>query len=275
MKKFTVGLVLLAVLLTPVSASAETLIPGGQVIGIKLGEPLTVAAFDAVSAAKDAGIQVGDQITHINNIKVDTVQGIKQALESTTQPVQVRYVRQGTQKTLTVTPRSGKLGIYMKQCITGIGTVTYYRPGGSFGALGHGVNTPAQEGAAYDANIVCVQQGTAGEPGKLMGSLQGNQQLGRLQKNTPQGIFGSLKTLPDTAPMETGTAQVGDAVIRSTVNGKTLQEYSVKILKIYPTHRADGRNMLLQITDPTLLAATGGIVQGMGVSYNKDNQWNP
>ena len=24
-----------------------------------------------------------------------------------------------------------------------------------------------------------------------------------------------------------------------------------------------------------LLDATGGIVQGMGVSYNKDNQWNP
>ena len=52
MKKFTVGLVLLAVLLMPVSASAETLIPGGQVIGIKLGEPLTVAAFAAVSAAR-------------------------------------------------------------------------------------------------------------------------------------------------------------------------------------------------------------------------------
>jgi len=41
---------------------------------------------------------------------------------------------------------------------------------------------------------------------------------------------------------------------------------SVKILKIYPASRDQGRNMLLKITDPRLLETTGGIVQGMSGS---------
>ena len=274
MKKLTAGFVLLVMLLLPVSAQAQTLIPGGQVIGIKLGDPLTVAAFDpGSSAAKDAGIRIGDRITHINNIKVETVQGIKEALNTATGTVEVRYVRNGTENALSVTPRSGKLGIYMKQCVTGIGTVTYYDPdSGNFGALGHGVNDsggnllPMDKGAAFDASVVSVQPGSSGDPGRLMGMLKGDKKLGQLYKNTPQGIFGASSHLPDTAALETGQAKVGEAVIRSTVSGKGLQEYSVKILKIYASDRTGGRNMLLKITDPALLSATGGIVQGMSGS---------
>jgi len=40
----------------------------------------------------------------------------------------------------------------------------------------------------------------------------------------------------------------------------------VEILKIYPKDRTDGRNLLLKVTDETLLEATGGIVQGMSGS---------
>ena len=67
MKKFTAGIMLLFLLLTPVYAQAQTLIPGGQVIGIRLGDPLTVAAFHEGSTAQAMGMQIGDRITHINN----------------------------------------------------------------------------------------------------------------------------------------------------------------------------------------------------------------
>ena len=40
----------------------------------------------------------------------------------------------------------------------------------------------------------------------------------------------------------------------------------MEILKIYPRERTDGRNFLLRVTDPELLEATGGIVQGMSGS---------
>ncbi len=58
----------------------------------------------------------------------------------------------------------------------------------------------------------------------------------------------------------------GQASIRSTVSNFTTGDYSVEILKVYPASRADGRNMLLKVTDSTLLEATGGIVQGMSGS---------
>ena len=40
----------------------------------------------------------------------------------------------------------------------------------------------------------------------------------------------------------------------------------MEILKIYPKDRTDGRNLLLKVTDETLLESTGGIVQGMSGS---------
>ena len=273
MKKFTVGFVLLLILLTPVYAQAQTLIPGGQVIGIRLGDPLTVAAFDENSSAREAGMQVGDRITHIDNIKVESVQALRQAIRDAGDTVSVGFTRNGNRQTLSVKLSAGLLGIYMKQCVTGIGTVTYYDPvSGDFGALGHGVNTKngdlidAHTGAVYSATVADLQPGASGEPGRLIGTVRSSEQLGQLYQNTSQGIFGTLSDVPQTAPLETGTAKVGDAMIRSTVKDKQLQEYSVKILKIYPSDRQNGRNMLLQITDPQLLATTNGIVQGMSGS---------
>ncbi len=274
MKKFTAGLLLLFLFLMPVQAQTEALIPGGQIIGIKLGNPMTVAAFEQHSSpARDAGMQVGDRITHINNIKVDSLEQIRRVIKDLDGPVEVRYVRNGVDNTLSVTPRSGLLGVYMKKSVTGVGTVTYYDPDtGTFGALGHGVNDSGgnllamDTGAAFDANVVSVQPGTVGEPGRLLGALRADGQLGQLSKNTPQGVFGSVDSFPQTAPMEIGHAHTGDAVIRCTIKGRELQEYSVKILKIYPSERENSRNMLIQITDPTLLTTTGGIVQGMSGS---------
>lgn len=62
-----------------------------------------------------------------------------------------------------------------------------------------------------------------------------------------------------------GTARAGGAVIRSNVAGDQVQEYDIEILKVVP-NAADGRDMVISVTDPELIAATGGIVQGMSGS---------
>jgi stage IV sporulation protein B len=99
-----------------------------------------------------------------------------------------------------------------------------------------------------------------------MGVLQGGEPLGVLYKNSEHGVFGTTKTGWEGDTLPTGQAKVGKAVIRSTVNGDTVQEYSVEILKVYPKANASGRNILLHITDSELLEITGGIVQGMSGS---------
>jgi stage IV sporulation protein B len=168
------------------------------------------------------------------------------------------------------------LGVYLRQGVTDIGTVTWYDPdSGRFGALGHGVNgsdgclVDMTGGNAYRAGVQSVKRGRAGQPGQLIGTVTEPDPLGILEKNTVQGVFGYCDAgwLGSACPVaEKEEIQTGPAVILSTVRDKTPREYSVEILKIYAGDREDGRNMLIRVTDPELLAATGGIVQGMSGS---------
>ena len=125
------------------------------------------------------------------------------------------------------------------------------------------------EGSAFPAGVVSVDRGRAGQPGQLRGCLSGDRLLGTVSRNTEQGVFGTLhgavtgEAIPVAAAEEVRT---GPATIRSTVDGAGPRDYSVEILKIYPKDRSDGRNLLLRVTDPALLEATGGIVQGMSGS---------
>lgn len=270
--------------LMPMAAeAAEYLIPGGQIIGLQLQNgTVTVAAFDDVlgASARDAGIRVGDEIVAVEGQQVSSAEDIRKLLTDTDTPVSLCIRRSGKQHTLHVTPRQTedgpRLGIHLKQGITGIGTISWYDPDtGIFGTLGHGVHDAAGHllkmtaGTAYHAQVVSVRKGQSGEPGLLKGNADIQDVCGTLFKNTPQGVFGTVtgrfgnEALPVA---EFNDIRTGDAVIRSTVGGTNVQEYSVEILKIYPRERKDSRNFLLKITDPDLLSTTGGIVQGMSGS---------
>ena len=263
--------------------AARLLIPVGEVIGISVEDgSVTVAAFDPElgQEAKAAGLCAGDRILKVDGIHIRKSLDIREALSRSDGRVEVEILREGKMHTLMLEPRitrdGPKLGIYLKEGVTGIGTVTWYDPDtGAFAALGHGVNTPAGElvlmesGSAYRAGITSVKKGAPGEPGQLMGALESREPIGVITRNSQQGIFGNAENAWVGTPLPTAESHQihpGSAVIRATVRGDEVREYSVEILKIYPGTRPGGRNMLLQITDPALLKATGGIVQGMSGS---------
>ena len=285
MKKFTkcTAFLLLCAWLLPANVFAKELIPVGEVVGLELrDDTVTIAAFDEQlgAAAKAAGVSVGDQIIRIDGTAVRSSAAVRNALKNADGQVELSVVRNGKEKTYSLTPEvteSGpKLGVYLRQGITGIGTVTYYDPDtGSFGTLGHGVNDSdgkllqMTQGYAYDAKVLTVRKGRAGDPGQLMGSVDGDSPIGVLSANTDRGVFGTTETGwqgKTVTVAESDEVKTGPAVIRSTVSGDTVREYSVEILKIYPKSRQNGRNLLLRVTDPALLSATGGIVQGMSGS---------
>ena len=286
MKKFlnrTGILVICAWLLTVSVSAAQMLVPGGQVVGLELGDnTVTVAAFDENlgPAAQQAGLRVGDRILSVNGQSVHTAADVRYALDRSDGTVEMTVVRNKKSATVRLTPsitREGpKLGIYLKQGVTGVGTVTWYDPDSKkFGTLGHGVNNARGEllnmvsGTAYNATVVSVRNGACGDPGQLMGALKDAEPVGTLYKNTNRGVFGTTSSGWTGEPLPVGTAkdvQAGPATIRSTVQGDKVQEYSVEILKVYPNAGATGRNILLHITDPALLETTGGIVQGMSGS---------
>ena len=264
-------------------SAAEFLIPGGQLIGLQLKDnTVTVAAFDddLGSNARAAGLKVGDKIIQIDGKSVSCVEDVRTALTRSDGQVDVSVLREGKTKNLKLRPnitnQGPRLGVYLKQGTTGVGTVTFYDPDtGSFGSLGHGVNTaagdlmPMQEGTVHRASILSIKKGMIGEPGQIIGCLKGEAVLGTLSKNTQQGVFGTIELPTGENAIPIGSAdhiQTGPATIRSTVRDQGLQEYSVEILKIYPNTKTGCRNMLLKITDPALLETTGGIVQGMSGS---------
>ena len=284
MKKFRVLITLILIWsLSATVSAAELLIPGGQVIGLELQDnTVTIAAFDEDlgAAAQESGLMEGDRILRIDNTQVTSAEDIRNALTRSDGQVDICVLRGKKTKQLSLCPNATengpRLGVYLKQGTTGVGTVTYYDPESTrFAALGHGVNTSngnllqMTAGSVYPAQVISVKKGTIGTPGQLMGALTGADPLGCLEKNTAQGVFGTLQCAAKTEPLPVAKhtdVHTGAATIRSTVDGDTLQEYSVEILKIYPNAKSRSRNMLLKVTDPDLLKATGGIVQGMSGS---------
>jgi len=277
------GLWILIVAVLPLQANAaRMLVPVGKVIGLQLqNDILTVAAYDDVwgDAARSAGLRIGDQIVKINGETVSCADEVRAALEDCT-PVELT-VRRGSKVTsVALTPKQTetgpRMGVYLRQGISGIGTVTFYDPQtGLFGTLGHGVSDAAgsllkmTRGNVYEASVISVKKGKAGEPGQLKGSAENPSAFGSLLQNTPQGVFGITpfgwegETIPTASY---GEIIPGSAKIRCQVGTESVREYSVDILKIYPQTRGDGRNFLLRITDTDLLQSTGGIVQGMSGS---------
>ena len=277
---FFVTFLLLAVLPLPARAE-QLLIPVGEVIGLQLQDnTVTVAAYDETlgGCARDAGLKIGDEILKIGDTTVHSAEDVRSLLEEGDNPVTVR--RGGKVNTLTLNPEKTeegyRMGVYLRQGIAGIGTVTFYNPStGVFGALGHGVSNSKGKllemtrGYAYEASLNDVKKGAPGAPGQLRGTADGADVIATLRRNTAQGVFGVRRPgwkgegLPVAAY---GDVHAGEAAIRCTVSGGAPQEYSVEILKIYPETREDGRNFLLRVTDPDLLEITGGVVQGMSGS---------
>ncbi len=281
---FSIAIAMLTIFMLPLEAdAAQLLIPVGEVVGLELSDDtVTVAAYDDIfgEAARSAGLQIGDQILSINGQSIATAADVRKALDTCGSTVEITVLRGSKQKTLCLEPRitedGPRLGVFLRQGITGIGTITFYDPDTHcFGTLGHGVSDAKgsllkmNRGNAYDAQILSIKKGRSGDPGQLKGAAEATDKVGSLLKNTPQGVFGTSKQgwLGEPLPVAAfSDVQTGPATIRSTISGDCVREYSVDILKIYPEDRSDSRNFLLKVTDPDLLAATGGIVQGMSGS---------
>lgn len=274
---------ILIIFLLPVSArAAEMLVPVGKLIGLQLrSDTVTVAAFDDALGygARDAGLKIGDQILRVNDCPIRDAKDVAQALEGESY-ARLTVLRGSKQQELRIplqtTPDGQRLGVFLRQGVGGIGTVTWYDPEtGVFGALGHGVSDSSggllrmTGGSVYDAVVESVKKGKCGTPGQLRGCADTPAPCGELFRNTSQGVFGKTdRSWEGTAVPVAQFQEVtpGPAAIRSTIQGGAPQEYSVEILKIYPQDRPDGRNFLLKVTDPRLLETTGGIVQGMSGS---------
>ena len=267
------------------TSSARMLVPVGHTIGIKLFARgvLVVKLTDGGTPAKECGLQTGDVIVKCGGVSVTSSEQFQSLLQKngdSAMNLQVR--RAGDSMTLSVEPEQNDKGVYcigawIRDSMAGIGTMTYYDPAtGDFGALGHGITDtdtallmPFSNGSILPSTVKAVKRGETGSAGELRGDFDLDTSLGDLYANTESGIFGTL-AVSDYAPacqdaVPIGEAVPGPAVIRSNVEGDAVEEYEIEILKVV-SGTSDGRDLVISVTDPKLLKATGGIVQGMSGS---------
>lgn len=275
--------------------SANTVIAGGNVIGIKLNTPgLTVVSFESFTGRdylkakpyEGKNIQRGDMILSINGKGIESVdQFINEIQSKKEDKITLEIMRNNAKFTedfyAKVDRNDGryKLGIWVKNVTSGVGTVTYINPEtGEFGALGHGINDIDENnllkingGKAYDAVVLSVNKGKKGTPGEIRGAMREGKVYGTIVENTNRGVFGYLESDIDISSNQYEVAlrnevMIGDAKILCTVSGNELREYSIKIEKANYNNEVDRKDMVIRVTDKRLLEETGGIVQGMSGS---------
>lgn len=273
---------ILSLSLTPAWADEErTLIPVGKAVGIKLfADGALVVGIEGSET-----LQTGDFLLRLNGEKVTSTEQLQALLQCCGEAPLTLEVRRGSKLlTLQSQARRGEDGVYrlgawVRDSMAGIGTLTFYDPlTAQYGALGHGITDvdtaqlmSLQGGSIMETTVKAVKKGEKGDPGELKGDFSVQRDVGTLCANTCGGIFGTVAD-PDfidasrALPVaDADQVKCGRATILSTVNGDQTQEYTVEILRLYGAG-SDTKNLLLQVTDPRLLSATGGIVQGMSGS---------
>jgi stage IV sporulation protein B len=274
-------------------------IVGGHSIGILLQtEGATVVGYAPVVApdgkslfpAKEAGIMPGDFILEVNDQKVKTDEEIQSFINqngNNENPMSITLSRDGAVQEVKVQPiycndsQSYRIGLYIRDNTAGIGTLTYYDPeSGTYGALGHEIadmrekaNATNESGNIVSADIQSINRGEKGTPGEKVGVFTDNALKGTIKYNNGFGIFGSLSTNLDNEifPEPISIAGIdeiteGAAQMLTVVNGSCIQAFDINIIKVFKDNLHTNKNLIIQVTDSELLAAAGGIVQGMSGS---------
>ncbi len=273
----------------------QELIPIGTPIGIyvKTDGVLVVGTgefqgSDGISYSPGKYIlKSGDYIRKMNGeIVTEKDDFIRRVEESGGAQIRLTLERDGELMEVEIKPEQDvagkyKIGVWVRDNAQGVGTMTYIDSHGNFGALGHGITDVdtstlmhMEGGTLYQTDIVEIQKGTSGNPGEMTGMIiySDDRILGDITDNSIRGIFGVCNSraleLGAGEPLPIGLKQEieeGVAQILCTVDGTT-RYYDVEITAVHLDHDNVNRGIELTVTDPDLLAVTGGIVQGMSGS---------
>ena len=201
---------------------------------------------------KDKTILPGDILTEINGKEITSVSVVEEELNDfDNEYVNLKVLRKDKAIDIKLKPAKDmesnkyKLGLWVKNNASGVGTLTFVDQNKNFGALGHPITDyetgsviPVQDGKIYNCSLVGITKGERGKPGELKCLfLQGKNSKGSVSKNTNSGVFGDVKDSTNIVD-ENKKAIVGNrinvkpgkAYIVSSVSG-VREEYEIEIIK--------------------------------------------
>jgi len=268
------------------------LIPGGDAVGIHIEtEGLIVVDTYGVETtsgekfpARDAGLVKGDVITKINNNVVTEIEEYKDCLSNNDGKITLTVKRADETIELNIEGcenTDGELttGIYLRNKIAGIGTLTYVDPQSKkYGALGHEIIEQStnrlveiRNGKILSSNVTSVRKARDNEPGEKVAEINFNATHGNIIKNNEYGIYGQLSTdyFTDKNMMPIAyqdEIKLGKATILTVINGRNIEEFEIEIVEVNLQATQEIKGIKYVVTDERLVSTTGGIVQGMSGS---------
>ena len=271
------------------------IVPVGKVIGLKLytNGVLIVGMTEIESKSnilskpyENSDIEEGDTIIKIDEQYIENIDKLKDVVnESKGEKLELTILRNGNLVNTNIMPIETsrdeyKLGLWVKDAATGVGTMSFYEPvSNSYAVLGHGItdvdtNTliDIDSGELVTSKILSLKKGEVDNPGEIKGTIINQKKIGNVTKNTQFGVYGNLENI---TALNIDTSQkmqialrdeikLGDAKILCALDDSNIaKEYSIKIEKIYSDNDYNNKSMLIKITDEELLEKTGGIIRGL------------
>lgn len=269
--------------------TSELVYVGGYPIGLKLyADGVVIVGTEAVDTengsvnpAEKAGLKIGDIIKKIDGKQIKLNSDVSSIIEkSSGQALIFTVERKGKafdvsfETEYSVSEGKYKAGLWIRDSSAGIGTVTFCTQDGYFASLGHAVCDidtkeciPISRGECTTAKITGFIKGVQGSAGELCGYLE-NETIGKIYSNCDIGVYGEIDNLPEKElyPIaKQDEVKEGKATVVTTLDSGETQEYEIEIQQINLSS-TDNKHLVLKVTDPNLIAKTGGIVQGMSGS---------
>ena len=280
---------LLMVLILPANlhAYSEQVLLGGQNVGIEAySKGVIVVGFYKVDNRYIGSetLNLGDIILEIEGYPVNSIKEMTDIIDKNIKDgkVNVLIKRNNKEKETTMSlVKEGsvyKTGLYIKEKITGIGTITYIDPNTKItGLLGHELTSAlsnnkieVRNGKLYSSVVSGIDRSTNGRVGSKNAKIDYNNSLGIVNKNSSVGIFGLYKrALPNNKLLNVAKwdeIELGKATIYTTINDSTVLPYEITITKLNKNEISTNKSISFTVTDNNLLSVTGGIVQGMSGS---------
>lgn len=288
----------------PGGQSIGVLLPSGGVVVIG-HYPIIGADGRSYYPARDGDIRIGDVILQIDGNPISSKSQIEEIVEDigrSGRQAEINILRNSRRITVRLKPiavyngtQSGKnragfngkrirynLGIWVRENAAGVGTLSFYHPdSGIYCALGHVItdvstnkDKDVASGMIVNAQILGIHQGSRGQPGEKIGSFGGEEDIiGTIDHNTKFGIFGRLNIMPVnpyfTEPIQVALSDevvVGPAHLYTVLEKDKIEQFNIEIQRVTRHTTPQIKGLVIRITDPRLLSATGGIVQGMSGS---------
>ncbi|MFZ5644077.1 MAG: SpoIVB peptidase [Bacillota bacterium] len=275
------------------------LIPGGQSLGIMMHSKgvMVVGMSDIVdktgnrvNPAEEAGIKIGDLILSVNGKKIVNEFQLKNELSLNGYNEKITLELKRGQRVIKLKVKAAicsetnrpRIGLFVRDTASGVGTLSFYHPEtGTYGALGHIISDidtakgiDLSDGKIAEAHIRAIHRGRKGNPGEKIGMIVEDGSItGTIERNTKYGIFGKIDTLPenpffkDSIPVAMShEITKGPAEVYTVIEGTTINKYKIEIQEVFYPWNSSGKGMIIKVTDPELIASSGGIIQGMSGS---------